>query len=207
MLANRRALLLLVVQQVHLVKQAEIVDVIVDTQHLLMIDVRAHQRQVDVGARAVVALRARAEEYHLADFGMLPEYRAQVTHRPVAQSEFIQCGHRKIDNNILLTNLLLLISQSIAELLQQRRVVLEDKLHDTLRILLVIGMRHQRPVFGHLSPGIVVVYQSIRESLAQGAIRATHELIALIFQQVLHHFPCQLIGELEPLYQSTLLQF
>ena len=62
MLANRRSLLLLVVQQIHLVKQAEIVDVIVDTQHLLMIDVRAHQRQVDVGARTVVALRASRRE-------------------------------------------------------------------------------------------------------------------------------------------------
>lgn len=69
MLSYGRSLLLLIVQQIHLVEQSEVVDVVINTQQLLVVDVLAHQCQVDVRARAEVAFARDPKSITLRTLG------------------------------------------------------------------------------------------------------------------------------------------
>ena len=91
MVANRRASLFAVVQQVDGIKQLQIVDFAQDGQNLIVIDMVANNRQIDVRTFTIVSFRPWAENQNLLDVRMPPKHILQFLDNRIAKPELHAC--------------------------------------------------------------------------------------------------------------------
>jgi hypothetical protein len=62
-----------------------------NVEQLIIVDVIAYYRKVNIGTTTIVALRPRAEDEHSLDVGMTPEDILQLFYYRVAESELHCC--------------------------------------------------------------------------------------------------------------------
>jgi len=86
-----------------------------------------------------------------------------------------------------------------SHLFQGGQVGAGNAAYGNLGLFLIIGVRHQVPVFHHLNPTLAVLDDAVMEALLDDLSGQGEIVQPLVFQKILNGFPAQCKGKLKSL--------